>query len=386
MSRTLFVISILGLLNFYVFARIVGRWPFAGQHMGIVWLVGIIIFLLQLAAPISNHIIFPSLGQHQAMDAAARVTNWLSYGIFGVVSCLFVYVLAIDIFDIVWKLFTVPNSTINFDRRALLTLGAVTVGTTALGLTQAAAGPTVKEVTVPLKNLPPEFEGFKIVQISDLHVSPLITKGYVDNVVKIANSLDADMFALTGDFVDGQVNDLREDIAPLATLKSKFGSYYITGNHEYYWGAPEWIDEFRKMGAKPLLNQHDVIKIGDAEIVIAGVNDYSTRSINSDHAFNPAKSLEGAPQDRIKILLAHQPNSYTAAEAAGFDLQLSGHTHAGQYFPFQLFIGLFQRYYQGLNRHNNMWIYVNRGTGYWGPPLRTGVPSEITLMKLTRAA
>ena len=175
---------------------------------------------------------------------------------------------------------------------------------------------------------------------------------------------------------------MTHEIAPLGDLRARDGVFFVTGNHEYFWDAAAWTAKFRALGAQVLNNEHALIRRGGAAIVVAGVTDYSTRHMGAPHGSDPAAALAGAPQDTAKILLAHQPASYAAASAAGFDLQLSGHTHSGQYFPFNLMIGYFQRYYRGLNRHSDMWIYVNRGTGYWGPPLRAGVPSEITLLVL----
>ena len=244
------------------------------------------------------------------------------------------------------------------------------------------ARPSVRSVTIPLKGLPQSFNGFKIAQISDLHVGPMIGRDYTQSVVNLTNSLNPDLIALTGDFVDGSVAQLAEDVAPLADLRSVHGSFYITGNHEYYWGAEDWMAEFKRLGARVMVNEHERISRGDDHIVLAGIPDLSTLRNQNIESADAEKSLLGVADGVVKILLAHQPNSYEMAYKAGVDLQLSGHTHAGQFFPFSPLIRFFQRYYQGLNRHDSMWIYVNSGTGYWGPPLRTGVPSEITLITL----
>lgn len=258
--------------------------------------------------------------------------------------------------------------------------------TTTVGLIEATSKPHIVTVDIPFPNLPDAFDGFRIAQISDLHVSSLIGHEYVAEVVEMTNNLKPDLIALTGDFVDGSVEQLSTRISPLETLTAPHGVFFITGNHEYYSGAEAWIEKFRSFGTHVLLNEHKVLERGHDKIVLAGVTDYSTRHPPSDNPFSPQKSLVGAPLDTVKILLAHQPASYREAAAAGFDLQLSGHTHAGQYFPFTMLIGFFQRYYRGLNRHDKMWIYVNSGTGFWGPPLRTGVPSEITLLTLRKSS
>jgi predicted MPP superfamily phosphohydrolase len=171
----------------------------------------------------------------------------------------------------------------------------------------------------------------------------------------------------------------------LQGLKHRHGIYFITGNHEYYSGAEAWIAENRRLGFEPLLNEHRVLKIGDASLVLAGVTDHSDSRFTSVNTSDPMKAMAGAPRDAgAKILLAHQPRSCFKAGEAGFDLQISGHTHAGQTFPGSLIVPFAHPYYKGLNRHGKMWVYVNRGTGYWGPPLRLGVPSEITLLTLVQ--
>jgi predicted MPP superfamily phosphohydrolase len=244
----------------------------------------------------------------------------------------------------------------------------------------------VRHVEIPLPNLPAGFDNLKIVQISDIHAGPIIGRKYVENVVRIANSLKPDLIVLTGDFVDGTVGDLKDELSSLATLATPLGTFYVTGNHEYYWGASEWTETFSTFGIRVLTNEHEIIRRNGDAIILAGVTDYSAYRMMPGEASDPGKALKGSPAGLTRILLAHQPASYKLAHKAGFDLQLSGHTHAGQYFPFCLFIGLFQRYYKGLNRFENMWVYVNSGTGYWGPPLRTGVPSEITQITLRKSS
>jgi hypothetical protein len=385
MSKILIALLVLAALNGFVIWRLIDRWPRARHHALATWLMAGAFFLLQLVGPFGDHLFFPELKKHLDMGGLITVIDWLSYGGLGILSCVFVYTMAADVIGITWKTVAMPAHPVDFNRRTLLTLGLTTLCTTALGIHQAVAGPEVRKVEIPLDNLPEGFDGFKIAQISDLHAGPIIGREYTENVVKIANSLNADIIVLTGDFVDGSVADLREEVACLAGLEAPLGKFFVTGNHEYYWGAAQWMDEFRMLGLRVLRNEHEVLGRHGQEIVLAGITDYSTRNMPPGEASNPRQAVAGAPADRLKILLAHQPASYRTAHEAGFDLLLSGHTHAGQYFPFSCFIGLFQRYYKGLNKHENMWIYVNSGTGYWGPPLRTGNPTEITLISLRPA-
>jgi predicted MPP superfamily phosphohydrolase len=239
---------------------------------------------------------------------------------------------------------------------------------------------------VPIEGLPEALHGYSIAQISDIHVGPTIKRPYLNAIVNRVNALDADAIAVTGDLVDGSVQRLGLHTQPLARLSAPDGAFFVTGNHEYYSGAEEWIVELRRLGLTVLLNEHVVRRRGGAALMIAGVADYSAHHFNPAHRSDPQLAAAGAPLDlAVKILLAHQPRSATAAEAAGFDLQLSGHTHGGQFFPWNLFVPLQQPFVAGLHRVRRLWVYTSRGTGYWGPPKRFGAPSEITLVRLVPA-
>ncbi|RZL93500.1 MAG: metallophosphoesterase, partial [Variovorax sp.] len=238
-------------------------------------------------------------------------------------------------------------------------------------------------------------QGFTIAQLSDIHVGPTIKGGYIHRIVEAVNKLGADVVAITGDLVDGSVAELRDHIAPLGGLRARHGTYVVTGNHEYYAGAPAWIAELRRIGLRVLLNEHVVLRqdtpgrsTGDSEaLVLAGVTDYTAGHFDAAQASDPEGALAGAPTgSTTRVLLAHQPRSAPAAAEAGYQLQLSGHTHGGQFFPWNLFVPLQQPFTAGLHRLKDMWVYVSRGTGYWGPPKRFGAPSEITLLRLVRAA
>lgn len=387
LTRITIAISLLALLNLYAASRIITRWTWAGEHLLFTSVLFFGFFALQLLAPFGDRLFFPRLKEAYNAETLVFILDWVSYLAFGILSFLVVYAFATDIVSLIWKWIAAPENPVDFDRRVLLTLGILTIGTTIIGIRQAFVGPSVRKVEIQLNNLPVEFDGFKIVQVSDLHVGPIIGYDYTQNVVNIANDLKPDLIALTGDFVDGTVEDLIGDLAPLSQLRAAHGSFFVTGNHEFYWNAPAWMAAFKTLGADVLANEHRLIRHNGAEIVLAGVTDYSMRSRGgASHVSDAAKSLQGAPENRVKILLAHQPASFQEAHDAGFDLQLSGHTHAGQYFPFTFFIRFFQRFYKGLNRFENLWIYVNSGTGYWGPPLRMGVPSEITLITLRRTS
>ena len=257
---------------------------------------------------------------------------------------------------------------------------------TVVGFANARRRARVKRVEIPLPNLPHALNGFSIVQISDIHVGRTIKRGYVEAIVDAVNALNADLIAVTGDLVDGAVQDLAPHTEPLARLRARHGAFFVTGNHEYYSGEPAWTAEFKRLGLRVLLNEHVVVLHQGAPVVVAGVTDYSSHHFNAAQRSDPAAAVAGAPSNAAaKILLAHQPRSAAAAATAGFDLQLSGDTHGGQFWPWTLFVRLQQPFTAGLHRLNNLWVYISRGTGYWGPPNRFGAPSEITLLHLVAA-
>ena len=254
---------------------------------------------------------------------------------------------------------------------------------TVIGFFNARRRAKVREVDVPIAELPHSLQGFTIAQISDIHVGPTIKRRYVEAIVDAVNGLNADMIAVTGDLVDGSVRQLAAHTEPLARLSARHGAYFVTGNHEYYSGAAAWIEELQRLGLRVLLNEHVVLRHDGAALVVGGVTDYGAHHFDPSHRSDPAAAIAGAPADAaVKVLLAHQPRSAFAAAPAGFDLQLSGHTHGGQFVPWNLFVRLQQPFTAGLHRLGDLRVYISRGTGYWGPPKRLGAPSEITLLRL----
>ena len=271
-----------------------------------------------------------------------------------------------------------------FSAAAVVLLGAAV---TVIGFVNARRTAAVVAVDIPITDLPAALHGFTIAQISDIHVGPTIKRAYMHRIVEAVNRLGADMVAVTGDLVDGSVHELAAHVAPLASLSSRHGTFFVTGNHEYYSGAHAWVLELRRLGVQVLMNEHVVLRHDEARLLVAGVTDYGAHHFDETHRSDPQRSLHGAPADvtLVKVLLAHQPRSATAASAAGFDLQLSGHTHGGQFLPWNWFVRLQQPFTAGLNRLQQLWVYTSRGTGYWGPPKRFGAPSEITHLRLVAA-
>ena len=302
----------------------------------------------------------------------------------GFFSWLLVLTLVRDVSLVISTLLLSPQGQGAWIRGSAIGVMVLTPVITLVGFFIARRVAPVVDVEVPLADLPPQLEGFTIAQISDIHVGPTIKRNFVEAIVDRVNRLGADMVAITGDVVDGSVPELAHHTEPLGRLESRHGTYIVTGNHEYYSGAHAWIHELRRLGARVLMNEHVVLDHDGAELAVAGVTDYSAHHFDPSHKSDPHAAVKGVPTGAPKILLAHQPRSASSAVDAGYDLQLSGHTHGGQFWPWNLFVRLRQPFTAGLNRLGGMWIYINRGTGYWGPPMRFGVPSEITLIRLVR--
>jgi len=275
--------------------------------------------------------------------------------------------------------------------RRNLVLQAANLGTVALAVAMAGYGfyaarrrPHLEQVIVPVPDLPPQLEGLRIAQFSDVHVGPTIKKPQVEAITAAVEELGADLIVFTGDLVDGSVEELRPHVEPLSRLRAPLGCYFVTGNHEYYSGVEAWIAEAKRLGFTVLLNEHRLLCEG--HLLLAGVTDYGGGDLHPSHLSDPETALgSDPPPGALRLLLAHQPRSVFAAAEAGYHLQLSGHTHGGQFVPWKYFIPLQQPYVEGLHRHGETWVYVSRGAGYWGPPLRVGAPPEITLLTLRRA-
>jgi predicted MPP superfamily phosphohydrolase len=302
------------------------------------------------------------------------LTHWTGYASISVFSILFVLVLMSDVVRVSLLLLraSISVSTLSFATLAAAALLAV------VGLLQARR-PRVVRLQAEINDLPAGLDRYRIVQWSDVHVGPTIQRSFVESLVERTNALHGDAIVITGDLVDGYVDDLRHSVEPLRELRARDGVYFVTGNHEYYWRADEWVKEIARLGITFLKNEHRIIRRRDAQLVIAGVTDPVGRNA---HTSNPTAALAGAPVGAVKILLAHRPQAAEAAERHGVHLQLSGHTHGGQFFPFNLIIHWFQPVVAGLHRVGGMLLYVSRGTGYWGPPSRLGVGGEITVIEL----
>ncbi|MFI0511558.1 metallophosphoesterase [Streptomyces sp. WSLK1-5] len=253
---------------------------------------------------------------------------------------------------------------------------AAAVGTVGLGTYGVLRGPGVKRVTVPLAKLPRAAHGYRIAVVSDIHLSPVLGRGFAQKVVDTINSTKPDLIAVVGDLVDGSVKDLGPAAAPLAGLEARHGSFFVTGNHEYFSGAEQWVEEVRRLGLRPLENDRTELAWFD----LAGVNDIAGESEGQGPDFT--KALGDRDPARACVLLAHQPVQIHDAVDHGVDLQLSGHTHGGQLWPGNLLAEAANPTVAGLERYGDTQLYVSRGAGAWGPPTRVGAPSDITVIEL----
>ena len=372
--RTLLIPALLGTLHLYIGLRLLphlsGGTPvrFAGA-----------LLLAASFALMTLSLISRSLWPRPLADRVATPGMFMA----GFFSSLLVLTLLRDLLLLPAIFALSPPQVHALESVSATAVAALGIFATLAGFAGARRRARIVNVDVPLANLPQALHGFSIAQISDVHVGATIRRSYVERIVDAVNALQPDLIALTGDFVDGPVHELATHTAPLARLSARHGAFFVTGNHEYYSGAGPWTAEFTRLGLRVLLNEHAVITHEGTSLVVAGVTDYSAHHFNPEQRSDPQAALAGAPMDAgARILLAHQPRSATAAATAGFDLQLSGHTHGGQFWPWNLFVRFQQPFTAGLHRLNALWVYVSRGTGYWGIPNRFGAPSEITRLRL----
>ncbi|MFG2038693.1 metallophosphoesterase [Dactylosporangium sp. NPDC048998] len=274
------------------------------------------------------------------------------------------------------------DARFNAGRRLLLgrslavTAGALSASAVGIGVFQAMGAPNLKRVPIRLAKLPASMDGFRIALVSDIHLGPLLGRGHTERIVRMINAVDADLVAVVGDLVDGSVAELGAAAEPLQDLRARHGSFFVTGNHEYFSGYQEWIDEVNSLGVRVLRNE----RVDVQGLDLAGINDLSGAGVGDAPDFG--KALDGRDAARPVVLLAHQPVQAHEAARHGVDLQLSGHTHGGQMVPFNLLVGLQQPIVAGLGNVDGTQVYVTRGAGFWGPPVRFGAPPDISVIEL----
>lgn len=253
-------------------------------------------------------------------------------------------------------------------------------GVTGFGMWRAFHEPVLSEVAVRLPGLPRALDGYTIVHLSDIHVGPVIQRRFMEELVARCDALRPDLVCITGDLVDGHVASLAPAVSALRDLKTRHGTYFVTGNHEYYWSHAKWADALERMDIHVLRNRH--VRIGDAaaSFDLVGVDDWAARKTGA--GYDLEKAIAGRDAERAAVLLAHQPSNWEEAAKAGMGLQLSGHTHGGQFFPFTLAVSAIWQHDAGHFQQGDSHLYVSRGTGFWGPPLRVGSPPEIVKVTL----
>jgi len=270
-------------------------------------------------------------------------------------------------------------------RAALVVGGVLAAG--GVGLRAGLARPATRRVELALARWPRALDGYRIVQISDIHIGPILGRAFASHLVGRVAALAPDLVAVTGDLVDGRVALLREEVAPFARLHARHGVWFVTGNHDHYSGARAWADEARRLGMRVLRNASAVVEdeASGTRFAVAGVDDHRSGMLPGERGEDLDAALADVPEDLPVILLAHDPTTFKRASQLGVDLQLSGHTHGGQIWPFRYIVRAAIPFVAGSYRRGDAQLYVSRGTGFWGPPMRLGAPAEITEIVLRSA-
>lgn len=384
--RRHFVIFLLVLLFLFLYTglQFLKMMP---DSQGLAWILAFVFFLLTWFWQFAYRLVKNPYGSQ-----SLYLFGWVGSLCLGLWGTFLIFAIPLDLLSVgshlvgaaIGSEWIAPSTEVELSQKATQFIFTLSVGLTALGWLNVQKGPKVKKISIPLSEKSHALEGLKIALISDLHVGPTIRKAYVERTVNRALEAKPDLIAITGDLADGAPEDLKEYLEPLRRLQAPLGVFYVTGNHEYYWGGLRWVEKIKELGFIPLLNENQVLSFKGSSLLVGGVTDLSGGQFIPGHRSDPKKASETETNPSFKLLLAHQPGSALAAEKAGFDLQLSGHTHAGQFFPWNLFVKYAHRYYQGLNRHGNLWVYVSPGTGYWGPAHRFWVPAEVTLLEFEK--
>jgi predicted MPP superfamily phosphohydrolase len=377
--------SVLALVTSYVCLRALRDTRVPQPWSAIGWLVA---FLLTFATPASFFL------HGEASDAYRYIFSLVAYGWLGMLFYLFVFFLSRDVLRLSLASLRAlvkrvrhearteahplesPERRIFIARAAAMTTAVGSLSIAGLGVRSALAEITTPEVPVTLARLPKALDGFRIAQLSDVHIGSLLGARFMRDLVEQTNAMKPDLVVITGDLVDGSVAELGATVGMLTQLSSRHGTYFVTGNHEYYSGAPQWIDFLRRAGIRVLMNER--VSIGDAgpkgaSFDLLGVPDHHARPLHP----SMMHASRGRDDQRELIVLAHQPVQIAQALEVNAGLQLSGHTHGGQIQPFGQLVALAQPYVAGLHRERDTQIYVSRGSGFWGPPMRVLAPAEI---------
>jgi predicted MPP superfamily phosphohydrolase len=382
---------LIGLLHFYLWKRLVKDTTRRGRTRRVLTWVFVALTVLVVATLVLPRVIGPT---------ASTWFAWPGYIWFAVVVYLFLTLAVLELprlFLRGWvrrKPLTASATTVDappavpgvsrrvfLARTSAVTAGAVSAVTVGVGMANALGPPDLLRVPIRLRRLDPAFNGYRIAVVSDIHLGPLTGPGHTARIVRMINETSPDLVAIVGDLADGTVDELGSAAEPLRDLVSRDGAFFVTGNHEYFIDDPlVWLRELERLGVQPLRNENTLIRRGGAAFDLAGVNDLSGRSIHDGPDYS--RALAGTSSSTPTVLLAHQPVQVSEAAARGVDLQLSGHTHGGQLWPFHYVVRLQQGHLAGLSTVDGTQLYVTRGAGYWGPPVRVGAPPDITVLSL----
>jgi predicted MPP superfamily phosphohydrolase len=376
--------TVLGLMHLYVWKRLI-RDTTRGRIRWV--LTGVLVALLVLL--LAGLLLPRFLGSRESAWLA-----WPGYVWFGLVVYLFLTLLALEPVRLVlrgWVKRPPPdaaqakqqpmNRRVFLARTGAVAAGAASVGLVGVGMANALGPPDLLRVPVRLRRLDPAFDGFRIAVVSDIHLGPLAGRAHTERIVAMINETEPDLVAIVGDLVDGTVEELGSAAEPLRDLVSREGAFFVTGNHEYFVDdTTSWLRELDRLGVQPLRNENTAIPRGAAAFDLAGVNDVVGEQRSDPPDFE--RALSGVDASRPTILLAHQPIQVIQASARGVDLQLSGHTHGGQMWPFHYIVRTVQPSLAGLSTVDKTQLYVTRGAGFWGPPVRIGARPDITVVSL----
>lgn len=377
--------AVLALIHTYLWKRLVKDTTLPGRAR---WLSTAA--LVVAAAVLIGALVLPRvIGPRESAWVA-----WPGYVWFGLASYLFLILLVLEPVRLLlrrWARGRPPAASDSTDaqlnrrlflaRSGAVVAGAASVGLVGVGAANALGSPDLLRVPVHLRRLDPAFNGFRIAVVSDIHLGPLSGRAHTERIVEMINATEPDLVAIVGDLVDGTVEELGAAAEPLRDLHSREGTFFVTGNHEYFVDdTASWLRELERLGLQPLRNENTAISRGAAAFDLAGVNDVAGKNRSDPPDFD--RALSGVAADRPTILLAHQPVQVHEAAARGVDLQLSGHTHGGQMWPFHYVVRLAQPTLAGLSTVDHTQLYVTRGAGFWGPPVRIGAPPDISLLTL----
>jgi uncharacterized protein len=390
--------AILGLMNVYLWKRLVKDTTGPGWTRRILTLVLVALALVLVAA-----LVVPRF----ADVTAAGWYAWPGYLWFGLVVYLFLTLLVLEPVMLALRGWVKRKSTAEkfsadpalpdapdkpparpalnrrmfLARTSAMAAGAASVGLVGVGASTALGPPDLLQLPVRLRRLDPAFRGFRIAVVSDIHLGPLAGRAHTERIVETINEAAPDLVAIVGDLVDATVEELGAAAEPLRDLASPEGTFFVTGNHEYFVGnTSSWLAELERLGVHPLRNENTAIRRGGAAVDLVGVNDIAGEERGDPPDFG--RALTGIDASRPTILLAHQPVQVSEAAARGVDLQLSGHSHGGQMWPFHYIVRLAQPSLAGLSTVNDTQLYVTRGAGFWGPPVRIGAQPDVTVLSL----